>query len=294
MEQTTERYFGATKQELTTDLDQIVEETIKSNGAIRTRREDIAEFGWVTKDNNPAHKIPRIGRTLGFEDTPFMGAHVAAYAEKYAIDLISKIKQKPWASELKIISQGTSFKSALYPDEELNWQVTGYRLTKKDNDQLVLSLEGNTKRKDQQVKIAEVDITISHKYNGLPEIAIPIFWRKFPVKEEHLNVFYSCTGHKSAETFPHSLTAAYAPAAQLLLLEEKTGDMVGANLSMDFQVISPAELGPMMKVDIFRPSRPPSKRGNNYLYKLKTLCSQDDKMRMFGEMLVSTPYNLEF
>ena len=251
---------------------------------IRPSREDIDDFSWVTKDNNPIHRIPKRAKKLGFNDIPLMGAHVAAYGEQFMERVVEHMKEY-WGAEIKIIGQDNHFKSAVYPGERILWQVVGY---KKRDGEIELNAEGKVKDK----KAIDITTKLGNRYYEMPQIAGPIYYRRYLIEEEHLETFYNCVGGKSNGKVPKILPSAFVPATLLSLLEEKTQSMEGANLSMDFNFLEEPEIG-RLQVDIF-PAREPKQRGDYYLYKFKTVCSQKTNPIVYGGILSSTKNLIKF
>jgi len=251
---------------------------------IRTSKEDIDDFSWVTGDNNPIHRIQKRAKKLGFDDIPLMGAHVAAYGEQYVTSVIESIKEY-WKADIKITGLDNSFKVPVYPGERILWQTIGYEKTASE---IKLKTTGSVKEKI----VVGITASLGREYQKMPQIAGPIYSKKYLLEEEHLETFYNCVGGKSNGVVPKILIAAFVPATLLRLLEERTQTMEGTNLLMNFNFLSEASSG-RLQVDIF-PTREPKKYGKDYLYKFKTVCSQNTKPIVYGEILSSTKQLIEF
>ncbi len=246
---------------------------------IRPSREDIDTFSWITGDNNPIHRLPKRAQELGFSDIPLMGAHVAAYGEQFIERVVERMRNY-WGADIKITGQDSRFKSALHPGEKTLWQVTGY----KQNNGIELNVTGSTKDR----KIIDITSRLGVEYPHMPQIAgpIPNSSRRFLLDQNHLEEFYDCVGAKNTGQVPHMLPAAYVPATLLRLLEERTQSMEGANLSMKYDFLARAKTG-TLQVDIF-PPREPSERKGKFIYKFRTVVSQDTCPITYGEIVSST------
>src|SRR3989344_3963142 len=88
------------------------------NGIVLTREDNI-KLGDVVHDYSPMHRDPEIARKFGFKDTPVIGVHSAAIGSRMARDLV-RVTQRP-SENLIPISQGITFRDAIYPGEPINW-----------------------------------------------------------------------------------------------------------------------------------------------------------------------------
>ncbi len=251
---------------------------------IKPKRDDIDGFSWVTGDNNPIHRIQKRAKKLGFEDIPLMGAHLAAYGEQY-VERVVEDMRKYWGADIRIIGQDNSFKAPVYAGQQILWQITGYE---KSDDIIKLKAVGTVKGE----RVIDVTTRLGKEYYKMPQIAGPIFSRRYILEKEHVEEFFNCVGAESNGTIPKILPAAFVPATLLALLEERTQTMEGMNLSMDFDFLSQMELG-RLQVDIF-PTRKPKQRGDEYLYKFKAICSQNTKPIVYGKILSATKYFIEY
>ena len=219
---------------------------------IKPSRQDIDTFSWITKDNNPIHRLQHIAQKYGFSDVPLMGAHVAALGEQY-IERVVQHMREYWGADIKIIGQKNKFRAPLHPEERVLWQVKG---DKQKNGAIELEVSGAVKDKE----VVTITSRLGNKYPIMPQIAGPIYSKRFLLTPEHLEAFYKCVGGKG-ERVPNMLPAAFVPATLLTLLEDKTQTMEGMNLAMDFDFLSQTTPG-HLQVDIFRPKRPFEVKGN--------------------------------
>ncbi len=251
---------------------------------IRPSVADINTFSWITRDNNPIHRLTKLAQQFGFADIPLMGAHTAAYGEQYIEGVVQKMRDF-WGADIKIIGQETKFKNPLYPEERVLWKVTE---SKKNNGTIDIEVKGAVKDKE----IVAITSRLGTEYPLMPQIAGPIYSRRYLFEQSHLDAFYDCVGGKRSEKVPNMLPAAFVPATLLRLLEDKTRTMEGVNWSMDFNFIAQAVPGPL-QVDIFAP-RPPSIRNSNSIYKFRTVVSQNSKPITYGEIISATPQKINF
>jgi len=253
---------------------------------IRPSREDIDTFSWITGDNNPIHRLQKRAKEFGFSDIPIMGAHIAAYGEQFIERIVERMRDY-WGADIKIIGQDSKFKNPLYPTERILWQIVNY---KQNNGNIELNVTGTTKDR----KIVDITSRLGDQYPLMPQIAgpIPNSSRRYLLDPRHLEEFYDCVGAKHTGLVPNMLPAAYVPATLLELLKEKTQTMEGANLSMKFDFLAPAKPG-FLQVDIFPPGEPSERKGN-FIYRFKTVVSQDTKPITYGEILSSTKYKILF
>lgn len=279
------KLFGVEPKPIDKSLETRINKTLsEEREKIRPSKEDIDDFSWVTGDNNPIHRIQKRAKKLGFDDIPLMGAHVAAYGEQYITSVVESII-KYWEADIKITGLSNSFKAPVYPGERILWQTTGYEKT---DSEIKLKTTGTVKERI----VIDIKTHLGKEYQKMPQIAGPIYSRRYLLEKEHLETFYNCVGGKSNGIVPKILIAAFVPATLLKLLEEKIQTMEGTNLLMNFDFLSEASSG-RLQVDIF-PSREPKKHGEDYLYRFKTVCSQKTKPIIYGEILSSTKHLIEF
>ena len=63
--------FNVEPKPLEESLEEIINKALaEEKEKICPLREDIDEFSWVTKDNNPIHRIQKRAKKLGFENIP--------------------------------------------------------------------------------------------------------------------------------------------------------------------------------------------------------------------------------
>ncbi len=266
-------------------------------------RENIDTFSWVTKDNNPIHRLPKRAKILGFEDIPLMGAHIAAYGEQFIERVVEKIRAHCGA-DLKIIGQDNGFKAPVYPGERILWQIMPE--FKRRDGEIQLAITGTVKDK----RVIDITSRIGKSYCIMPQIAGPIFSAKYLLDKDHLEEFYNCVGGTNNDQVPNMLPASYVPATLLTLLEQQTQTMEGMNLSMNYEFLREVEPG-RLQVDIFPPRKPRAmqrkdEKGNSildpktdkpvtdYLYRFRTVVSQDTKPVTYGEILSSTTFEIKF
>lgn len=279
------KLFGVEPKPIDESLETRINKTLsEEREKIRPSKEDIDDFSWVTGDNNPIHRIQKRAKKLGFDDIPLMGAHVAAYGEQYMNSVVESIKEY-WEADIKITGLDNSFKAPVYPGERILWQTTGYEKT---DSEIKLKTIGTVKEKI----VIDIKTHLGKEYQEMPQIAGPIYSKKYLLEEEHLETFYNCVGGKSNGRVPKILPAAFVPATLLRLLEERTQTMEGTNLLMNFNFLSEASSGGL-QVDIFPTSRS-KKHGEVYLYRFKTVCSQKTEPIIYGEILSSTKHLIEF
>jgi hypothetical protein len=251
---------------------------------IRPSKEDILWLSWVTKDNNPIHRLPKRAKKMGFDDIPLMGSHMAAYGEQYIEGVVNHLREY-WGADIKIIGQENKFKAPLHPEERVLWQVTGY---KPANDKIKLEATGSVKDK----KVIDITSTLCNEYPKMPQIAGPIFSNTYLLEDEHLEAFHNSVGGKDGKNVPHMLPASYVPATLLTLLERETQTMEGSNLAMKFDFLNEANPG-SLQVDIFPPRRPSERKGQ-YIYKFRTVVSQETLPITYGEITSAIPMKVEF
>lgn len=287
---------GTAPKEATESLEnQINKALAEEREKIRPSREDIDEFSWITKDNNPIHRLPKRAKKLGFDDTPVMGAHTAAYGEQF-IERAVEHMRKFWGADIKITGQHSSFKAPVYPGERILWQITPS--LENVNEEIRLGVTGTVKDKT----VVEISSRLGKAYRIMPQIAGPVFSEKYLLDADHLEAFYNCVGGKNNGRVPNMLPASYVPATLLKLLEQRTQTMEGANAAMNFEFLREVEPG-RLQVDIFPPRRPrlmpPRKDANdnvildpktqepvkNYLYRFNAVVSQETKPVTYGELI---------
>ncbi|MDO8459611.1 MAG: MaoC family dehydratase [Nanoarchaeota archaeon] len=280
--------------------DKINQVLAKEKEKIYPTTEDIERFGWVTGDNNPVHRLKSRAKKMGFDNTPIMGAHMAAYGEQYIVGAVQTIREYV-SSDLKIIGQKTKFTAPIYPQENMWWQVKGAQ--EKGDTRFDLSITGEVKGKPNRNTVVEITSRLGSAYPAMPQIAGPLHSRKYLLELDHLEEFYNSVGGKYAGKVPHSLTAAFVPATLLQLLEERAHTMEGANLVMDFDFLNDSQLG-LMQVDIFPPERPPRERKGKdpntgeqkvegYIYQFRAVVSQKTKPILYGEIMSFTPKKID-
>jgi len=251
---------------------------------IRPSREDIDNFSWITGDTNPIHRLTKRAKMMGFEDIPLMGAHVAAYGEQF-INGVVKHMENFWGTNIKIIGQDNKFRAPLYPGEKTFWQVKGFKKTKRG---IELSIGGTARG----IEVISINTVLGTENPLLPQIAGPIYTRRYLLNEAHIEEFYNCVGGKLESPVPNMLPAAFVPATLLRLLEDKTQTMEGTNMSMNYRFIEKLHQG-RLQVDIFPPRRPTERKGN-FIYKFRTVVSQNTKPITYGEILSGSPVRIEF
>jgi acyl dehydratase len=264
--------------------DQINKALAEEREKIRPSREDIDNFSWITRDNNPIHRLTKRAKSLGFDDIPVMGAHIAAYGEQFILGVIERMKEY-WGADIKTIGQENRFRNPLYPGERILWQVTGF---KQKNENIELHVSGSLKDKN----VITITPTLSREYPQMPQIAGPIYSKRYLLEEEHLEEFYNCVGGKNKGLSPNMLPAAFVPATLLRLLENKTQTTEGTNFSMKYNFLSTLEPG-TLQVDIFPPKKP-KKREDQYIYRFKSAVSQNTRPVTYGEIVSSTPRLIDF
>ncbi len=279
--------FNVKPKPLKESLEERINKTLaEEREKIRPSREDIDEFSWVTKDNNPIHRIPKRAKKLGFEDIPLMGAHIASYGEQYIERVVESIREY-WGADIKIIGQDNSFKAPVYPGQKIFWQVAGHKRT---DSEIRLEIIGTV----NSTKIIDITTRLGKEYKQMPQIAGPIFSRRYTLEKEHIEAFYNCVGSKTNERVPKMMPAAFIPATLLSLLEEKTQTMEGTNLSINFDFLAEPREG-RLQVDLFTiPTRKPRQQDDQYLYKFRAVCSQNTIPIIYGEILSSTKHLIEY
>ena len=280
-----ERLWGVEPKPVDENLEDRVNKKLADERAkIRPSKEDINMFSWVTGDNNPIHRIQKRAKKLGFEDTPLMGAHVAAYGEQFIEDVVENMRQY-WGADIKIVGQSNKFRSPLYPGERVLWQVR--RFNQRDSS---VELEVTGTVKDRQ--IITITSKLGAKYPQMPQIGGPIFSERYLIEADHLDEFFNCVGGTNKGRVPHMLPAAFVPATLLNLLKEKTQTLEGANMAMDFDFLNEASPG-KLQVDIYPPRKPLERQGQ-FIYKFRAVVSQDTRPITYGEILSSAPIKIEF
>jgi hypothetical protein len=289
--QTIGKLFGVEPKPVSDTLEEQINKALaEEKDKIRPSRNDIDTFSWITKDNNPVHRLEGRARKMGFKQIPIMGAHMAAYGEQF-IEMVVENMRDYWGANIKIIGQDNSFKEAVGLRDKIHWQVTGYKAI---DSEIRLNVSGTVK----DTEAIAITSHLGKEYKPRSDISGPINSKKYLLEEDHLNSFYECVGGKNSKIVPNMLPAAYVPASLLALLEEKTQTMEGINLSMNFEFIRKAKLG-KLQVDVYPPKKPKEKQRKNsetidYIYMFKSIVSQDSKPITFGKIISSTPYLTEF
>ncbi len=278
--------------------DELLEEKINKALAeerekIITSKDGIELFSWITKDNNPIHRIPKIAKELGFMDIPLMGSHVAAYGEQFIEGVVQHMREY-WGADIKIIGQDNKFVNPLYPGERMLWQVSAHKVV---NEGIDLSVTGNVKEK----RIVGITSHLGINYFSMPQIAGAVYSRKYVLHESHLESFSDCVGGKNNGKVLNMLQSAFVPATLLRLLEEKTQTYEGINKSMNFRFISEAKPG-RLQVDIFPPAEPEivkiknreGQRKEMFHYEFEAVVSQETKPLSYGKMNILSPRKVDF
>ncbi len=298
--------FGVELKRADRSLEEQINKTLaEEREKIQPSREDIDWFSWVTKDNNPIHRLTKRAQRYGFRDIPLMGAHIAAYGEQFVEGIVRNMRDY-WDVDIKIIGQENRFKKEVHPGDRILWQLTGFKnLEKEIRLTVVGSVNGNVN--------IEIISRLGKEYRQMPQLAGPIreASTEFLLEEDHLEAFYSCVCGENSGDVPNMLPAAYVPATLLSLLEQKTQTMEGINYIMSFDFLKKAKIG-MLQVDIFPPRKPKSrprideetgkpaineKTGEpivDYIYKFRTIVSQNTKPVTYGEITSATPFEIKF
>lgn len=256
---------------------------------ITPTREDNESLQRITKDNNPIHISSDAAKKLGLKDTPIMGIHTAGYAEQFMEKVIDNMRSY-WGADMKMTGLYTGFKGFVYPGDKILWQVTGYASS---GEVIKLKTEG---RVGENV-VTDVEAELGKEYKRMPQIAGPISFRRYSIEEAHIAQFCKCVGVKYEKKIPKMLVSSFVPSTLLAIAEEKGMKIDGINLSMSYDFLGDAEPG-SVQVDIF-PSRRARPRkmedgGQAYIYKFKTVCSQDTKPLAYGEMVCLSRSELNF
>ncbi|HLF53889.1 MAG TPA: MaoC family dehydratase [Candidatus Nanoarchaeia archaeon] len=296
---------GTDQKEATESLENKINKVLaEERDKIRPSREDIDVFSWITKDNNPIHRLAKRAKKLGFDDTPIMGVHIAAYGEQFIEKAVEHMREF-WGADIKIIGQHNTFKAPVYPGDRILWQITPS--LRNIDEEIHLGITGTVKDKI----VIEISSRLGKAYKTMPQIAGPVFSERHLLDADRLEAFYNCAGGKNNGKVSNMLPASYVPATLLKLLEQKTQTMEGTNLAMNFEFLREVEPG-RLQVDIFPPRRarlmPPRKDagGNviidpttnepvkNYLYKFNAVVSQETKPVTYGEIICATNIQLGF
>lgn len=312
--------FGVEPKEEDLPLEERINKALaEEREKIRPSREDMDTFLWFTGDNNPAHRLRKRAKELGFGDTPLAGAHVAAYGEQFIQRVVQDMREF-WGADMKIVAQKNKFHEPVFPGDKILWQVIGYRV--KENE-LELDVTGSIKGKE----IIMVRPRLGRNYRMMPQLAGQIYSRRYLLHAEHLEEAYNSVGGKNDGQVSHMLASAFVPATLVRFLEDKTQTLEGTNLAMDFEFINEAKPG-RLQVDIFPPREPrPQYRkvpkldeagnpiineigkqplmetakdgaGNpiieRYLYVFRAVTSQETRPVTFGEIKSAVPLNINF
>jgi len=289
-----------TGSELTTEerLERLLEETAssvsKEREKIVTSRERIALFGATVEDYNAIHLIPEKAKKKGLRDVPIIGTHIAAYAEQFAQTIIQHINQiDKNALGVQIRGQTTTFRDFAYPDENILWQVSGYRETRGG---INLDISGRTNGR----VIAETSVKLGTSPFPTQETDTEkVFSRRYSLNQERFDDFYNCVGGKSNGDAAIILPALFIPSTLLALLRDRTLEIDGINRSMDLNYMAHPVVGKPIQIDIFPTKREPRKLPDpntgreTYLYKIEAACTQEDRQIATGEIVCLTPHNLD-
>lgn len=98
-------------------------EVLKGANGLTLSQKDIAEFGDVVGDYSDLHRKVKVATDNGFEDTPVIGVHLAAYGGRVARDLLTAVQlpDQPYV----IAQQDVAFRGSVYPGEPINWVKDG-------------------------------------------------------------------------------------------------------------------------------------------------------------------------
>lgn len=214
---------------------------------IKPSRDDSNTFGWITHEHNPAHYLVERARAMGFRDTPIRGAHTAAYAEQFIEGVVQRMREF-WGADIKIVEQKTEFPDPLYPEERVLWEAKRFQ---RKGDRIDLYVEGTAK----SGTIARVKSSLAPKNPNAPEIAGPIYSRKYFIDPTQIDAFYRIVGGRVEPRVTNMFAAAFVPSTLLRLLEDISETNEGINRSMAFDFIREAKPG-MLQVDIFPPRAP--------------------------------------
>ena len=256
---------------------------------ITPKRENNESLQRITKDNNPLHISSDAAKKLGLRDTPIMGVHTAGYAEQF-MDRAVENMRKFWGADMKITGLYTGFKGFVYPGDKILWQITGYDSS---GDVIKLKAEGKVSGN----VVTDVVAELGKEYRTMPQIAGPISFRRYSIEGAHIEEFCRCVGVKYEGRIPKMLPGAFVPSTLLAIAEEKGKTIDGLNLSMNYDFLGDAKPG-IVQVDIF-PTRKPRPRKMEdgspaFIYKFRTVCSQESKPLVYGEIVCLSNSELNF
>jgi len=271
-------------------------ETILKEWSEKTEisRDDNIGFCDLTKDFGAIHRDVETAKaytSIDLTDTPIVGTLTSAIGGRLARRVVEKLVDY-WgedAQDLKVVGQQTKFSDTVYPEQKISWTFPdqGYR---ENIDGVEFSIVGSIKGNE----VASVTTRLGGEFRRMPQIAGPIFSRKYKIGDLEIDGFYNCVREKRRGEVPASLVNSFVPSTLLVLQKEKTGGEEGTNRSMDFDFIREAKQGEI-QVDVFRPSKLPNRpiRGQ-YVCRFRAVVSQDSEPLQYGVVACLTPNIIEF
>ena len=292
-----ERNLRPIDDEFDSELQTMLEEKSQK---IKISREDNIRFANITGDTNPIHRDLEAALAFNFggmkfTDTPIIGTYLAMIGEQFSYRIFRSLRDH-WGEDgqdLKIIGQETKFKDPVYPDDDINWQVSGYN---ERSEYVDISLTGKVGKK----VVVEVATKLGYLFGRMPPIAAPIIQpskdKIMTIGPEEVRALNEMTNGGPTDRIPLTLLPALATRTMLAYKKQKTGDMVGLNRLMNFTFFDLPQTGEI-QVDIYRPKRiANTTRSDFHRYILRAVCglTTDSKPLCYGEIKIMCPQELDF
>lgn len=274
-------------------------------------------WAFVVHDYNRMHIFPGYAADAGFKKLPTHGTLIAACQEQYILSLLDNFNKffKNLNEKYNLIgdkaykefvysNHNIKFEKPLFPKRKktrINWNLDN--IVKKNGN---IKLEISALNLDQEVVLSSSIILAPerrkldpseqekfYKYNDVVEKS------NIEIKRGEIKEYYFCIGKKYSEGasifMMHS--AAFIPATLLRLSSRRTGTPEGTYRTMEFEFYDSPKEG-IFETRIRMPNPPRKVEDGNtgkvgYAYKFKTLCLQDKKPVVGGDVVCFSPYEFE-
>ncbi|GBE19723.1 hypothetical protein BMS3Abin17_00450 [archaeon BMS3Abin17] len=267
-------------------------------------RRDIIGLGDIIEDHNPIHRDSEAARKstfVKFKDTPIMGTHLALIGERIISERLKKINEhrtyvENKEAQMQILNQSTKFRGSAYPGEYILWAISSYKEIKlNSNKEIELRISGSVDGKKIIDITSRLGIIKPGTKTKVPKLDNPIHKEEYYI-DNNLSDLYKFIGGKFRENneCPNMLPVSFVGSSLLSLLRERTKELTGANLSMNFNFEYYTFPG-LIDVEIYAPvQKSAKKRGNAYMYKFRAICTQvaNSTPVNHGEIVVATPNEL--